>query len=67
MKNAFDYSGPSKIGQELEREAKLRRAGSKMVEKLRKAGKEPMYIVLNKKRGADKLAKDVALKDGRTI
>jgi len=67
MKNAFDTSGPSKIGQELEREAKLRRAGSKMVEKLRKAGKEPMYIVLNKKRGADKLAKDVALKDGRTI
>ena len=67
MKNAFDYSGPSKIGQELEQEAKLRRAGSKMVEKLRKAGKEPMYIVLNKKRGADKLAKDVALKDGRTI
>ena len=67
MKNAFDYSGPSKIGQELEQEAKLRRAGSKMVEKLRKAGKEPMYIVLTKKPGTDRLAKDVALKDGRTI
>ena len=67
MKNAFDYSGPSKIGQELEHDAKLRRAGTKLVEKLRRQGKEPMAISLNKHPDTDKLAKDVLLKDGRTI
>ena len=41
MTNAFDTSGPSKIGKELEHNARNSRKGAKMVEKLRADGKEP--------------------------
>ena len=67
MTNAFDTSGPSIIGRDMERDAKNRRKGAKMVEKLRRQGKEPMNIRLTKTPATDKFAKDVILKEGKQI
>lgn len=65
MTNAFDYSGPSILSKELERNAKNARKGAKMVETLRAQGKEPMCIGLAKKPIYDKLPKDVLVKRGK--
>jgi len=67
MKNAFDTSGPSLFGKTLERDAKNRRKGAKMVETLRAQGKEPMSINLTKRPGTEKLAKQMTLKEGRQV
>ncbi len=65
MTNAFDTSGSSKIGKELEHNARNSRKGAKMVEKLRADGKEPMYIGLTKKPMYDKAPKEVLIKKGK--